>query len=134
LEKFFGSKTQKEFRMRKFMLGAAMASFVAIGGCTTAQIEQATSTVEGDIQAGTAAVCGVVPTLASIADVVFAVTGQIAISTLSNVAVQAIEADLCSAAPATQSARFRALPTQTSAPAVIGRSKHGVVVSGWRAK
>ena len=120
--------------MRKFMLGAAMASFVALVGCTTAQIEQATSTIEGDIQAGTAAICGIVPTLASIADVVFAVTGQTAISVLSNAAVQAVESDLCSAAPATKSVRFRALPTQSSAPVVIGTSRHVVVVSGWRAK
>lgn len=121
--------------MHKFMLGAVLAAFIGLaGGCTTAQIEQATATVEGDIQAGTAAVCGVVPTLASIADVVFAVTGQTVISALSNAAVQAVEADLCSAAPSTKSARFRALPTQSAAPAVIGTSKHGVVVSGWRAK
>lgn len=120
--------------MRKFMLGAAVASFVAVAGCTTAQIEQATSTIEGDIQAGTATVCGIVPTLASVADVVFAVTGQTEISTLSNIAVQAVESDICSAAPSTQSARYRALPTQAAAPAVIGKSRHGVVVSGWRAK
>ncbi len=120
--------------MRKLMLASALSAFIGLGGCTTAQIEQATSTIEGNIQAGTAAVCGIVPTLASIADVVFAVTGQTAISTLSNAAVQAVEADLCSAAPSTQSARFRALPSQASAPAFIGKSKHGVVVSGWRAK
>jgi hypothetical protein len=120
--------------MRNLMLGGALAAFIGLGGCTTAQIEQATATVDGDIQAGTATICGVVPTLASIADVVFAVTGQTQISALSNVAVQAVESDLCSAAPAKQSARFKALPSQASAPAVIGKSKHGVVVSGWRAK
>lgn len=120
--------------MRKLMLGGALVVLIGLAGCTTAQIEQVTSTVEGDIQAGTAAVCGIVPTLASIADVVFAVTGQTAISTLSNVAVRAVEADLCSAAPSAQSVRFRALPSQASAPAFIGKSRHGVMVSGWRAK
>ena len=120
--------------MRKFMLGAALAAFAGLTGCTTAQIQQATTTIEGDIQAGTAAICGVVPTLGSIADVVFAVTGQTVISALSNAAVQAVEADLCSAAPSTKSARFKALPTPSATPAVIGTSKHGVVVSGWRAK
>lgn len=120
--------------MHKLMLGAALAAFVAAGGCTTAQIEQATTTIEGDIQAGTSAICGIVPTLSSIADVVFAVTGQTAIAALSDAAVQAVERDLCSAAPSTKSARFKALPAQTSAPAVIGKSRHGVIVSGWRAR
>jgi hypothetical protein len=120
--------------MRKLMLGVALVAFVGLAGCTTAQIEQATVTIEGDIQATTANVCGIVPTLASIADVVFAITGQTEISTLSNVAVQAVEKDLCSAAPAAQSARFKGLPLRAAAPTVIGQSKHGVVVSGWRAK
>lgn len=119
--------------MHRLMLGAALSALMLAGGCTTAQIEQAAGTIEGNIQAGTAAICGIVPTLSSIADVVFAVTGQTEIAVLSNAAVQAVEKELCSAAPSTQSMRFKALPAQSSAPAVIGRSKHGIVVSGWRA-
>jgi hypothetical protein len=118
--------------MRKFMLGAVLASFTALGGCSTAQIEQAVQTMDSTIQAAVAGTCQIIPTLGSIADVVLAVTGQPSIAALSNVAVQAVETDLCSAAPTAQSARYKALPLKSALPATIGRTKHGVVVSGWR--
>jgi len=119
--------------MRKFMLGAALASSIALAGCTAAQIEAAATTVENDIQAGTAALCGIVPTLpaiTSVAGVLFP-----GISSITEVAIAgetAIEKEICSAAPPPASARFKALPLKSAPPAVIGRTAHGVVVTGWR--
>ncbi len=120
--------------MRKFAFAAFMSAAALLGGCTTAQIEQATTTVEADIQAGTAALCGIIPTLQTITSV--AAVMFPGISSITAVAVAgegAIEQDICSAAPAPASARYRALPRVGSAPAVIGVTPHQVVVHGWRA-
>jgi len=121
--------------MRKIMLGAAMAACVALGGCTAVQIEQAANTIEGDIQAGTAAACGIVPTLQSItavASVLF--PGVAGITSIAAAGEQAIELDICTAAPAPASARYRALPRlRAAAAATIGVTAHGVAVQGWRA-
>ncbi len=116
--------------MHKLLLCSAVA--LSLGACTTEAIENATSTIEGDIQSGTSLLCGVVPTLASITSVVAAVVGQVEITTLSAAAEQAIENDICSAAPAKTSARYKALPLRSAAAAAIGVTQSGVAVRGWR--
>jgi hypothetical protein len=117
--------------MRRLFVAAALASF--LGACSTTQIESSAATIEGDIQAGAAALCGIVPTIGTILSVVGAVTGTTEITTLAGVGVTAIESDICSAAPATSSARYKALPLRSVAPATIGVEPHGVAVTGWRA-
>ena len=121
--------------MRKIMLGAALAACVALGGCTAAQIEQAANTIEADIQAGTAAACGIVPTLQSITSVASVLFPGVAdITGIAAAGEQAIEQDICTAAPPTASARYRALPRlRATAAATIGVTTHGVTVQGWRA-
>jgi O-antigen ligase len=55
--------------MRKLMLGAGLASYLALIGCTTQQIQQLdalTSQFIADVQAGAAAACKVIPTVAAI--------------------------------------------------------------------
>ena len=121
--------------MRKFMLGAALASSIALAGCTAAQIEAASTTVENDIQAGTAALCGIVPTLpaiTSVAGVLF--PGIASITEVAIAGETAIEKEICSAAPPAASMKFKALPQRSSSPAVIGTTAHGVPVAGWRAQ
>lgn len=122
--------------MRKFVFAAGLAALAALGGCTAAQIETATTIVEGDIQTGSSLVCGVVPTLetiTSIAAVLF--PGVASIAAIGAAGEAAIEKEVCSAAPAPASLKFGALPKFGVAPAgVIGISPHQVVVKGWRAK
>lgn len=119
--------------MRKLMLGAALASLLAFAGCTSAQIETDAANIESSIQAGTAALCGIVPTVSSIMSVVGIVTGTTEITTLVGAGVTAVEQDLCSAAPSPASSRFKALPLRAAAPGIIGTTQHGVTVTGWRA-
>lgn len=121
--------------MRKIMLGAAMAACVALGGCTAVEIEQAANTIESDIQAGTAAACGIVPTLQTITLVASVLFPGIAdITSIAVAGEQAIEQDICTAAPPPASARYRALPRlRAAAAATIGVTTHGVAVQGWRA-
>jgi hypothetical protein len=121
--------------MHKLMLGAALAPFVALGACSTVQVEQTAAQVEQAIQSGAAAACGVIPTVSTVLSVIAAVTGQSEIVGLTQGAIAAIEGDICSAVPAPASARFRALPRASlgKAPAVIGVSKSGTTVVGWRA-
>lgn len=118
--------------MRKLLI--PFAAIALLGGCTAAQIESATTTVEGDIQAGAALLCGVVPTLTtitSVAGVLF--PGAASITQIAVAGEAAIEKEICSAAPAPSSARYKALPLRSATPAVIGTSAHQVVVEGWRA-
>ena len=117
--------------MRKVLALVVLAP-LALAACTAAQIEQSAATIEADIQAGSAALCGIVPTIGTILAIAGAVTGTSEITTIANAGIAAIEADICSAAPASASARFKALPLRSGIPAVIGTSAHGVVVSGWR--
>jgi hypothetical protein len=119
--------------MKKFLIVAALAGGAMLGGCSTAQIENATTTIEGDIQAGTSLLCGVLPTLTSITSVVGAVIGQVEITTLSAAAEASIENAICNAAPTPASSRYRALPRASfgAAPASIG-TVNGVPVTGWR--
>ena len=115
---------------RKLML--ASVGLLALAGCTAAQIESTAATIEGNIQAGAAALCGIVPTISTILAVAGAVTGTSEITAIANAGITAIENDICSAAPAATSARYRALPRRGAAPAVIGTTAHGVKVTGWR--
>lgn len=118
--------------MRKFILMALLGGTLA--GCTAAQIESATTTVEADIQAGSAALCGVVPTLQTITSVVGVLFPGIAsITAIAGAGETAVEQEVCSAVttPAAQ-ARLRA-----SVPGMavnIGVSAHQVMVQGWRAR
>ena len=118
--------------MRKFAIDSLLSAF-ALAGCTAAQIESASTTVEADIQAGSAALCGVVPTLATITSIVGVLFPAAAgITTIAGAGEAAVESEVCSATttPAAQ-ARLRA--TSPGIPATIGVSKHQVVVQGWRA-
>lgn len=116
--------------MKRFL--PAFIVLALLGGCTTAQIESTAATIEGDIQAGSAALCGIVPTIATILNVVGAVTGTTEVTTLVGSGITAVEADICSAVPPTASARYRALPRRGTSPATIGTTTHGVTVTGWR--
>lgn len=124
----FFLRVRRGSAMKKFFVVVALATTML--GCTTAQIAQ----VEADIQAGTAALCGVIPTVTSILDVVEAVTGTSVFTGLTNTTIAAIEADICSAAPTPASARYRSIPLRSSGrlPVVIGQTQHGIVVTGWR--
>lgn len=118
--------------MRKTFFAAISGAALLLAGCSTAQITADAATIEADIQAGSAALCGIVPTIGTILAIAGAVTGTSDVITIANTGISAIEADVCSAAPAAASARLRALPLRSGVPAVIGTSKHGVTVSGWR--
>jgi len=120
--------------MRKFMLATALCT--TLGACSAAQIQSATTTIEGDIQAGVAAACGIVPTLATITSVAAVMfPGSAGLIGIVASGEAAIEADICKAAPPPASARYRALPRAAYgvAPATIGVTPHDVVVRGWRA-
>ena len=120
--------------MRK--LAIVLLCSCSLGACTSAQIQSATTTIEGDIQAGVAGACGIVPTLATITSVAAVLfPGSAGIVGVIAAGEAAIEADICSAAPAPASARYRALPRAgVGAPAAtIGLTPHDVVVKGWRA-
>src|ERR1700685_4618657 len=80
----------KGTKMRKLLLCCILAGFT-LAGCTAAQIEQSAATIEGEIQSGAAALCGVVPTISSILAVVGAVTGSTEITTIANTGIAAIE-------------------------------------------
>jgi hypothetical protein len=119
--------------MRKFII-PAFAGFLLLGGCTAAQIEAAQNTIEGDIQAGTSLACGIIPTLetiTSVAGVLFPGIGSI--TAIGAAGETALENAICKAAPPAASARYRALPLKSGAPALIG-SVQGVPVSGWRSR
>lgn len=119
--------------MRKFALSLCLTAGALLGGCTAAQIEQAAATVENAIQDGTAALCGIVPTIQSITSVASVLfPGAASITAIAVAGEQAIEQDICAAAPAPASARYRALPLRGAAPAVIGVTPHQIVVKGWR--
>lgn len=119
--------------MRKFMLATTFAALIALGGCTAAQITQTAANIEGDIQASTAAACNIIPTVATIASIAATVFGQPNIAALTIAAEQAIVSEICTAAPPPASARLRALPSPGNVPVAIGKSKNGVIVSGWKA-
>lgn len=122
-------------KLRSLLLAAPVAAASILAGCTSTQITSAAATIESDIQAGSAALCGVIPTVTSILDVVSAVVPGGSVLSVAGSAVTAVEADICSAAPPAASARYKALPRASSPglPATIGTTQHGVVVSGWRA-
>lgn len=119
--------------MQKFIF-PALAGFLLLGGCTAAQIEAAQNTIEGDIQAGTSLACGIIPTLetiTSVAGVLF--PGISSIAAIGAAGEQTLENAICKAAPAPASARYRALPLKSGAPAIIG-SIQGVPITGWRSR
>lgn len=121
--------------MRKLAIALLCAGSLA--GCTAAQIQSATTTIEGDIQAGVAAACGIVPTLATITEVASVLfPGSAGLIGIVASGEAAIEADICKAVPPAASAKFRAIPRAAYgvAPAVIGVTPHGVGVTGWRAR
>lgn len=113
--------------MRKLMLGAALASAVALTSCTTAQLnrlDQLTSQFIAEVQAGAAAACKVIPTVAAITAI---------FNANASATVASVEAAICAVAPKPSSARFKALPSDTkSAPGVIGTTGDGIIVTGWR--
>ena len=117
--------------MRNLLLASTACAFI-LAGCSTAQIESTAAQIEADIQAGSAALCGIIPTIGTILNVVGAVTGGGAVTTLIGTGIAAVEADICSAAPPAASARYRALPLRSNAPANIGISGRNIVISGWR--
>lgn len=118
--------------IRRLLFATTLSASLA--ACSAAQIETSAATIEGDIQAGAAAACGIVPAISVILQVAAAVIpGAAAISTIGQAGVNAVEADICSAAPPVASARYKALPRANAGAAVsIGVSAHGVPVSGWR--
>ena len=116
--------------MKKFLIIAGLAT--SLGACSTAQITADAGVIESDIQAGAAALCGIVPTIGTILSVVGAVTGTSEITTIAATGITAVENDICTAAPPAASARYRALPLRSTAPATIGVEPHGISVTGWR--
>jgi hypothetical protein len=121
--------------MRKLLLLTSLAAFT-LAGCTTAQIQTATTEVESAIQQGTAALCGIIPelqTITTVAGVLF--PGVTAITAIAGAGEAAVEAEICTAAPPPASARYRSLPRTGSYPGTIGTTTGTkTVVTGWRAR
>ena len=120
--------------MRKTILGLTAFVAITLGGCAgTATTVQ---TIESEIQAATAALCGFVPTLETITAVAAAVTGTIpgvgAVLAIAGTGLAAVEADICSAVPPPASAARARLPRLGSAYAGrAGTTAHGIPVTGW---
>ena len=120
--------------MKKRLLTSVAALALTLGACTMGQIQTATTTVENDIQQGVAIACQIVPTLPAITSVIGVLFPQIsAITEIGLEGEQLVISKICQAAPSQASAKYRALPTQNGAPAVIG-SVAGVPIVGWRAR
>ena len=120
--------------MRRAILGLTAFVAITLGGCTTAQIATTVTQIEGAIQSGVAIACGIVPELNVITTVAGALfPGLGSILALTAPEITAVENEICTAAPAPASARYKALPRYGSYPAPIGTTVHvGVHVTGWR--
>ena len=116
--------------MRKIIL---IAGTLMLAGC--ANLASTIATVESGITAGAAALCGIVPIATTIVDIAAALyPGLGTIVDLTAPEIQAVEAEICSAAPPATSLRFQAIPMRAAAAGVIGVSNHGVTVKGWRVR
>lgn len=119
-------------RQRLAALLLAGAVFT-VSACTTAQVQQTEAQIIADIQAGTAAACGIIPTANSIIALVeVLVPGASILSVVGNY-VTLIEQNVCAASPPPASDKYLSLPRAGvgAAPAVIGTTGN-VVIKGWR--
>lgn len=107
--------------MRKFMLGAALAFFLAAGGCATSSTSGTTITVAG-VQAAAQTACGFLPTATSVASLL---TANPAVATAE--AVAAIICGAVTAATPLASGKLGATPTVTTTVVVNGKA---VVITG----
>ena len=121
--------------MKKFLLTAGLVIGISLGGCTTAQIQQAEAQIQDVITAATSVTCGIIPTASSILAVVGSLYPGLSLLALAGPALQAVEKDICTTAPAPASVRYRLLPMRSGLPVTIGQAQQsGVVVTGWRSK
>jgi hypothetical protein len=104
--------------MRKFMLGAAMAAFIGLGGCATTSGTIAVASVQTAAQTA----CGFLPTAASVASLL---TANPAVATAE--AVAAIICGAVAAVPPPAAGKLRGTPTVTTTVVVNGKP---VVITG----
>lgn len=94
--------------MKKFLLIAGIASFAALGGCSsTGTLSANVASIEAEVQSDANLVCGFVPTVATIAS--FIPGGSVIAPAAASIA-ESICAAVAAAPPVvTQSARLRSL-------------------------
>ncbi len=124
--------------MMNYLRVALLASTVALGSCAATTTTQDSATILADIQAGTQALCGFVPTIDTILSVA-SIVAQIALPgsgnliALAGTGVQAVETDICKgvtppAAALRMSVKMKGV---NGGPVQAGVSPHGVPIIGW---
>jgi hypothetical protein len=120
--------------MKKLLMTTAVAVAVSLGACTSAQIQQAEAQIQDVISTATSVACGIIPEAQTIMNIIAVLYPGASILSLAGPALQAVETEICSAAPPVASARYRSLPRRVygAAPVTIGNGQTtNVPVRGW---
>ena len=113
--------------MRKLFLALALSGSLGLASCTTPITASQEAQFIAEVQAGAAAACKVVPTVAAILGVFNVVVGA---------SVSAVVTAICAAVPPPASARYGAIHRLGAGSAsyigVTTVGTHTVAVTGWR--
>jgi cellobiose-specific phosphotransferase system component IIC len=118
-KKFLSTKTEGDYRMRKFMLAIVLSTATALAGCATGVNTISNTTVQQDAQA----LCNWLPAAGDIAAVIASLVSGGAIAVTATTVAQAIctAVEQAEQVPPTASARLRAMssPSQVVVNGVV---------------